>query len=199
MTGIMTVLLQPSLILIDNGHFQYNSVLLGLSLWTALLLAANQDILACIMFTCALCFKQMGLYYAPAIGCYLIGKCIWLGPKAGWSHLVKLGITTATSFVILFLPWLYPFPAPLLHVLHRMFPFARGIFEDKVANFWCASNVVIKWRNWVTIPGMARVSSVLHAKTDKSSQRSTPSQLCYRPSSYSFTPLSQPDLRSQIH
>lgn len=27
-----------------------------------------------------------------------------------------------------------------------MFPFARGLFEDKVANFWCALNVVYKLR-----------------------------------------------------
>ncbi|CRK28273.1 hypothetical protein BN1723_018345, partial [Verticillium longisporum] len=28
-------------------------------------------------------------------------------------------------------------------MVHRIFPFARGLFEDKVANFWCALNVVI--------------------------------------------------------
>jgi len=33
------------------------------------------------------------------------------------------------------------------NVLSRMFPFGRGIFEDKVANFWCSTNLVLKWRN----------------------------------------------------
>ena len=28
-----------------------------------------------------------------------------------------------------------------------MFPLGRGLFEDKVANFWCATNVVYKWRD----------------------------------------------------
>ena len=32
--------------------------------------------------------------------------------------------------------------------MQRIFPFARGLFEDKVANFWCASNVVFKWNNY---------------------------------------------------
>jgi alpha-1,3-glucosyltransferase len=35
-------------------------------------------------------------------------------------------------------------------MVHRVFPFARGLFEDKVANFWCAANVVIKLRNYPT-------------------------------------------------
>jgi alpha-1,3-glucosyltransferase len=62
---------------------RYNSVLLGLSLVSLLFLSRNQDLLACIAFSLALCFKQMGLYYAPAIGCYLLAKCIWLGKPEG--------------------------------------------------------------------------------------------------------------------
>ena len=32
-------------------------------------------------------------------------------------------------------------PKAVLQVLHRMFPFARGLYEDKVANFWCSISV----------------------------------------------------------
>ncbi|CAD6574593.1 MAG: Glucosyltransferase-like protein [Tremellales sp. Tagirdzhanova-0007] len=160
MTGIMTVLLQPSLTLIDNGHFQYNSVLLGLSLFCLLFLSRNQDMLACIAFSLALCFKQMGLYFAPSIGCYLLGKCIWLGGTQGLVHFAKLGAVTTATFVAIFAPWLRPFPESLGQIISRIFPFARGIFEDKVANFWCASNVVIKWKKWVSVPGMARLATL---------------------------------------
>lgn len=38
----------------------------------------------------------------------------------------------------------YPVVEQLAQVLHRVFPFARGLFEDKVANFWCALNVLLK-------------------------------------------------------
>ena len=31
-----------------------------------------------------------------------------------------------------------------LQVVHRVFPFQRGIFEDYVANFWCCLNVAVK-------------------------------------------------------
>merc|ERR1712032_748584 len=34
-----------------------------------------------------------------------------------------------------------------LQVIRRIFPFERGLFEDKVANFWGSTNVAIKWRN----------------------------------------------------
>ncbi|KAI1261784.1 ALG8 glycosyltransferase family ALG6 [Xylariaceae sp. FL1019] len=42
----------------------------------------------------------------------------------------------------------YPFVEQLVQMIHRVFPFARGLFEDKVANFWCAANAVIKLRNY---------------------------------------------------
>lgn len=33
----------------------------------------------------------------------------------------------------------------VLQVVHRMFPFARGLYEDKVANFWCSISVAAWW------------------------------------------------------
>lgn len=42
----------------------------------------------------------------------------------------------------------YPVVAQLVQMIHRVFPFARGIFEDKVANFWCAANLVVKLRHY---------------------------------------------------
>jgi len=39
-----------------------------------------------------------------------------------------------------------------------MFPFGRGLFEDKVANFWCASNVVYKWRQSALHPRLPLIS-----------------------------------------
>ncbi|KAH6634340.1 ALG6, ALG8 glycosyltransferase family-domain-containing protein [Chaetomium sp. MPI-SDFR-AT-0129] len=42
----------------------------------------------------------------------------------------------------------YPVVEQLVQMIHRVFPFARGLFEDKVANFWCALNVVVKIKNY---------------------------------------------------
>ena len=72
---------------------------------------------------------------------------------------------TTASFVILFLPFLPPL-APLtatLQPIHRIFPFQRGLFEDKVANFWCASNVILKWRVWVQQDTLVKLSALLTA------------------------------------
>jgi alpha-1,3-glucosyltransferase len=42
----------------------------------------------------------------------------------------------------------YPVVEQLVQMVHRIFPVARGLFEDKVANFWCALNVVIKIKKY---------------------------------------------------
>ncbi|GFP59514.1 probable dolichyl pyrophosphate Man9GlcNAc2 alpha-1,3-glucosyltransferase [Trichoderma asperellum] len=42
----------------------------------------------------------------------------------------------------------YPIVEQLVQMVHRVFPFSRGLFEDKVANFWCALNTVVKLRNF---------------------------------------------------
>ncbi|KAF4983281.1 hypothetical protein FZEAL_1266 [Fusarium zealandicum] len=44
----------------------------------------------------------------------------------------------------------YPVVEQMVQMIHRIFPFARGLFEDKVANFWCAANIFIKLRQWPT-------------------------------------------------
>lgn len=94
------LLLQPSLILIDSGHFQYNSIMLGenhpysllearidaiagFTLFALCFFSRGRDELGAVFFVASLTFKQMSLYYAPAISCYLLSKCLTLGPTAG--------------------------------------------------------------------------------------------------------------------
>ncbi|KAK4049334.1 Glucosyltransferase-like protein [Microbotryomycetes sp. JL221] len=157
LVAIVTVLLQPALILVDHGHFQYNSVMLGLTLWSVNLLQAGNDLLGSILFVCALSFKQMALYYSPAIFAYLLGKCLYRGRRNGLTLFVKLAIVTVGTFVIIFFPFLDS-TLILKQVLHRVFPFARGLFEDKVANVWCALNVVIKLRQIATVASLAKIA-----------------------------------------
>jgi alpha-1,3-glucosyltransferase len=75
---------------------------------------------------------------------------------------VRLAVVTAGTFILLFLPFLPPF-SPITGVLDpitRIFPFNRGIFEDKVANFWCATNVVVKWKFWASQSTLMRLSTL---------------------------------------
>ncbi|KAK7056856.1 Glucosyltransferase-like protein [Paramarasmius palmivorus] len=157
------LMFQPALLLIDFGHFQYNSVMLGFTILAIDFFASGQDQLGAVFFVLSLGFKQMALYYAPAIGTYLLAKCILLGPTAGTQLFARLAVTTVATMVILFLPFLPPLApfSAIMHPITRIFPFARGLFEDKVANFWCASNVVFKWKNWASPPLLVKISTAL--------------------------------------
>ena len=53
--------------------------------------------------------------------------------------------------------YLYSLALQLTQSLHRIFPFARGLFEDKVANVWCSIHTLHKL-NTYPIPLLQRVS-----------------------------------------
>ncbi|TFK40795.1 glucosyltransferase [Crucibulum laeve] len=159
--ALLTLLLQPALLLIDFGHFQYNSVMLGFTLLAINFFATGQDLIGAFFFVLSLGFKQMALYYAPAIGSYLLAKCLYLGPSAGSRLFLRLALVTSLTFILLFLPFLPPFASltSILDPITRIFPFARGLFEDKVANFWCATNVAFKWKNWASRGSLVKLST----------------------------------------
>ncbi|PLB52620.1 ALG6, ALG8 glycosyltransferase [Aspergillus steynii IBT 23096] len=174
--ALVAILLQPSTILIDHGHFQYNTVMLGLVVASLDAILAGRMLWACIFFVGALGFKQMALYYAPVMFAFLLGVCIF--PKIRILRLLCISIVTLAAFAVLLAPLLVgvanadslkilaslPQPpllqkipidldkssllyAPLFQltqIIHRVFPFARGLFEDKVANAWCAIHTFYK-------------------------------------------------------
>ncbi|CAG8536207.1 15009_t:CDS:2, partial [Gigaspora rosea] len=153
--AVLLILLQPALILIDHGHFQYNSVMLGLTLWAVNCFFYDHDVLGSIFFCLALSFKQMALYFAPAIFSYLLGKCI----KNDIRGVMKLGITVIITFGIVFYPFLGTLEQ-ISQVIIRIFPLQRGLYEDKVANIWCAINVIIKLREIFDISLLAKISLI---------------------------------------
>lgn len=174
--ALVAILMQPSTILIDHGHFQYNTVMLGLVVASLESIFAGRFLWACLFFVAALGFKQMALYYSPVIFCFLLGACIF--PRIRLVRLSSISLVTLVAFAILFSPiivgalydsyrgnpipgpappllqvlpvkineqsWLYPAVLQLAQVIHRVFPFARGLFEDKVANAWCAIHTFYK-------------------------------------------------------
>eukprot|EP00112_Aurelia_sp_Birch-Aquarium-sp1_P027001 Seg996.3 transcript_id=Seg996.3/GoldUCD/mRNA.D3Y31 product="Dolichyl pyrophosphate Man9GlcNAc2 alpha-1 3-glucosyltransferase" protein_id=Seg996.3/GoldUCD/D3Y31 len=146
------ILAYPGLILIDHGHFQYNCISLGLTLWSVVFLARKQEVLGAIFFTLALNYKQMELYHAFPFFFYLAGLCwkekSWL---RSFLKLACIGATVVGVFLICWLPFLGDVSS-ILQVVHRIFPVARGLYEDKVANFWCAVSVVIKIKNMISVP-----------------------------------------------
>jgi len=139
--------------------------MLGFTLLFLNFFATGQDLIGAIFFVLSLGFKQMTLYYAPAIGSYLLAKCLYLGPIKGGRLFIRLALVTTSMFLLLFLPFLPPFASfsAILDPISRIFPFDRGLFEDKVANFWCASNVIFKWKAWASRGFLVKVSTLLTA------------------------------------
>lgn len=75
-TTLACVLLQPALILIDHGHFQYNTISLGLSMAGAISILRGWHVVGSILYCCAINHKHMALYFAPAFFGYLLGCCM---------------------------------------------------------------------------------------------------------------------------
>ncbi|KAL0640357.1 Glucosyltransferase-like protein [Maublancomyces gigas] len=143
--ALAAILLQPALMLIDHGHFQYNAVMLGLTVLALDCFLTDHIYWGSFFFVLSLGFKQMALYYAPAVFAYLLGLCVF--PHINVLRLIMLGITVVASFALVFAPLIVLGGREQLgQSLFRMFPFARGLWEDKVANFWCAANVAVKFR-----------------------------------------------------
>ena len=192
--ALVAILMQPATILVDHGHFQYNTVMLGFVLASVSCMFSDHPIWACVFFVSALCYKQMALYYAPAVFAYLLGVCLL--PNLHLGRLIGIALVTIVSFALMFSPLLlgslydahhgispplaitdreinplfalllpyidaqsllYPLTLQLTQIIHRVFPFARGLFEDKVANVWCAIHTLHKLHEY-PIPLLQRVS-----------------------------------------
>lgn len=156
------ILLNPCLILIDHGHFQYNCISLGLTTAAVSAILSNRDLVGSVLFCLALNHKQMSAYYAPAFFGYLFGKC--LRRQNPIIEVLKLGLVVLGTFALVWYPYLNSVDA-FLEVLSRLAPFERGIYEDYVANFWCTTSVVVKWKRLLATPSLKLLSLVATVAT----------------------------------
>uniref|UniRef100_A0A0N5BKE7 Alpha-1,3-glucosyltransferase n=1 Tax=Strongyloides papillosus TaxID=174720 RepID=A0A0N5BKE7_STREA len=151
----LSMLLYPCLLLIDCGHFQYNHVALGLTIWAFFMLQRNKFFSGAFFFVMALNFKQISLYYSLPFFVYILSKCRSYTTNGKLSYLrffqniFLMGIITILSFLILWFPFCQDIN-DAKNVISRIFPVSRGIFEDKVASFWCVFSVI--FRNLRHIP-----------------------------------------------
>lgn len=140
---LILVLFSPSLLIIDHGHFQYNCVMLGLFVISLIFLINNNFEASIIFITMAINFKITALYYAFP---YLI-YCLYYTYKnyslyKGMLKLFKYSIVFILTIIIIWMPWIYY--NNYNSVINRIFPLWRGVFEDKVASFWCTFNIFKK-------------------------------------------------------
>lgn len=156
---LLTALIYPGLIVIDHGHFQYNCVSLGFFIAATAAMMQDSVILSSILFVLALNYKQMELYHALPFFFYILGYYISNKTK---SWFFRIRMLTCVSFVVLltfYIIWMPFFKNRDLFfsTVLRLFPFSRGIFEDKVANIWCTINVFCKLRQIFTNAQLANI------------------------------------------
>jgi len=158
---VITLLLYPGLIIIDHGHFQYNNISLGLAMIAVSLVTRGWHSIGSFMFVCALNYKQMELYHAFPFFFYLLGICL---QQRGWSakigKLVQIGLTVILTFLAIWSPFIMLGQDAVIQVVKRVFPFDRGLFEDKVANFWCTADILLKLKQKLSIPDLAKLCLV---------------------------------------
>ena len=136
---LAVILFYPGLILIDYGHFQYNCISLGAFVGAITLIVSDFHSLGSFLFVLSLNYKQMELYHALPCFVYI------LGINKFNRTLFYVTATVIGTFALVWWPFIWD-QRTFFSVILRLFPLARGVFEDKVANFWCTINVVYKLR-----------------------------------------------------
>ncbi|KAL2636217.1 hypothetical protein R1flu_007696 [Riccia fluitans] len=156
--ALAMVLLHPALMLIDHGHFQYNCISLGLAIAGAAAVVSKRELWACVLFPLSLNHKQMSAYYAPAFFAHLLGRCFQKNNLyKSTIAFVKLGVTVILTFAVCWWPFSES-KETALQVLSRLAPMQRGIYEDYVANFWCGTAMVFKWKQLFPMAFLAKLA-----------------------------------------
>ena len=148
----LMILLNPLMIIIDHGHFQFNNVMHGFFIFAVYFLLGDNYFLSIIFLSFCVNFKQMGLYYAIIFPLYVLKKLFTLQEKSLKKYLISLiyiifyGSVALLVNGVIYWPWIKS--DKLKDVFSRIFPVKRGIFEDKVATFWCVVNIFIKLKQF---------------------------------------------------
>ncbi|KAG9510819.1 G-protein coupled receptor-associated protein LMBRD2 [Fragariocoptes setiger] len=155
------MLLHPALLIVDHIHFQYNGFLSGFLIMSVSRIITKRYIEAGIWFAVLLNLKHIYLYCAPAYGIYILRKYC-LGSQGRFTgldfllrlHLMALSVEVVYMFTFVpfmqakssLMPHTSPIPRGLLQIMHRIFPFKRGLCHAYWApNFWSFYNTVDKF------------------------------------------------------
>jgi len=172
--AILFLNLHPALLLVDHGHFQYNSISIGFAFFAVAFILDGYDLIGSFFFCLSLNYKQMSLYYASAFFFYLLAKNFSLQNMYASFHatprfspnmtlsssqsilkIASLALVVIATFALCWRPFLTMDSASI--VLTRLFPVGRGLFEDKVANFWCSLSPVLRMKEYFDIPTLVKI------------------------------------------
>ena len=157
---LLAYLMMPALIYVDHGHFQPNSPMHGFVLWAVYFALTSRLSLAVVFMVLAVNFKQMALYFALPFAVYAL-SILWKQAQAKGKgnrikqlgyltlRIVLLVVVLILTFAVVWWPWVSESlngdpKHGVASVVARVFPVRRGLFEDKVASFWCVVNNFVK-------------------------------------------------------
>ena len=156
---ISFLLCHPMLLLVDYIHYQPNNLMFFFYVGSIYLFAKSlHNVNFAILGTCSFIFciasKQMALVYAPVIGLAYLSLCLKQSSLfLKLSLIIKLAFAVVFAISICILPFTVNYEdkwdgiyKQSLAILTRIFPIHRGLYEDKLGNFWCISDVMFKWR-----------------------------------------------------
>lgn len=109
LSAAFLVLVSPSLLLIDYGHFQYNGVMLGLAIWAVVFIARDRIYLGAFFFCLSIFFKQMALYYALPFFFYLLGHAFRSQPLSKGSVFFSFFFLLFPFSFLFFVFFIFPF------------------------------------------------------------------------------------------
>lgn len=150
-TTCMALLLifQPGLLMVDHIHFQYNGFLTGVLLLSISSITAGRYYMGAFWFTVLLNLKHIYLYYAPAVGMYLLASYVLVRDHK--QNILLSSIRRSVNLALVVLMVLGVSLAPYAdlktfqQIISRLFPFRRGLTHAYWApNFWSLYNVADK-------------------------------------------------------
>ncbi|KAK6733080.1 hypothetical protein RB195_017068 [Necator americanus] len=138
------------LLMIDNIHFQYNSMLTALLILSIHFADTKNYLLSALFYCTLLNFKHIYLYYAPAYVVFFLRGYFFntVSDLFRFSRTLtsglKLAIVMAVPFTLAFMPFVIVGGLTgLLQILSRLFPVSRGLTHAYWApNFWAMYNVI---------------------------------------------------------
>jgi alpha-1,3-glucosyltransferase len=150
---VFLIFANPGILIVDHIHFQYNSFLYGIQLYSIAFFIKGRYLLGGLFFAIVLNFKHIFLYQAPAYFVFLLfAYCNSLG------NFLKIGGVVMAVFGLSFGPFISHLP----QILSRLFPFKRGLCHAYWApNVWALYSFADRV--------LLRLSRLLGSKIDSTS------------------------------
>lgn len=140
------------LVIVDNIHFQYNTLLFSIFFFSIDFIAREKFIKGAIVFSIAVCFKHIFIYMAPAFVVFYLQNYVFRAEtkKEKVIRFVNLGLTLGLVVIASFSPFILLCLKEgnlnqLIQIKNQLFPFQRGLLHSYWApNIWAIYSFIDK-------------------------------------------------------